>query len=166
MKKNRSFLSSYGAKAALALLMIVSVSGCVNTAREGSTDQAFIKHSLVCENAKRLQAQVVGDGHCVSLIKACSDAPPTQQWRQGRAVYTSRKKSIKPGTVIATFLNGRYPNKTGWHAAIYIEHNADGIWVWDQWLGKPVHKRLIRYRNDGATAGNTAQEYRVVEVRN
>ncbi len=75
-----------------------------------------------------------------------------------------KQSTLAPGTIIATFRNGRYPNQTGWHAAIYIKHDKNGIWVWDQWLGTPVHKRLIRTRYDGATAANTAQAYRIVEA--
>jgi len=71
---------------------------------------------------------------------------------------------LPEGTIIATFKNGRYPSKHGHHAAIYISHSKDGIWVWDQWRGKPVHKRFIRAREDGADAGNTAQAYRIVQV--
>jgi len=71
--------------------------------------------------------------------------------------------SISPGSIIATFKNGNYPNVTGYHAAIYISHDKNGIWVWDQWVGKPVHKRLIRIRKDKATASNSAQEYRLVK---
>ena len=52
---------------------------------------------------------------------------------------------------------------TGYHAAIYIRHDQNGIWVWDQWVGKPVHQRLIRIRYDQATASNSAQAYRIVK---
>jgi len=63
------------------------------------------------------------------------------------------------------FKNGHYPNNAGHHAAIYIKQTNKGIWVWDQWLGTPVHKRLIRIRNDNASPGNTAQEYKVVTIK-
>lgn len=71
---------------------------------------------------------------------------------------------LTSGTIIATFKNGRYPSVSGYHAAIYIEHNESGIWVWDQWRGKAVHKRFIRIRLDGASANNSAQDYRVVTL--
>jgi len=121
-----------------------------------------IPHTHVCPQASDYEGEVVGDGHCVSLIKACSGAPATKLWRPSAFVLKSISSSIEPGTVIATFRNGRYPNQTGWHAAIYISHGPEGIWVWDQWVGKPVHKRLIRYRNDKATPANKAQAYRIV----
>ncbi len=123
------------------------------------------RSSLLCVNAERYAGTVVGNGHCVSLIKKCSNAPDTNQWRPGEKVLPLPTSSLKTGTVIATFLNGHYPNKTGWHAAIYISHNDNGIWVWDQWKGKHVHKRFIRTRKDRASAGNSAQHYRVVTIK-
>ncbi|NND81615.1 MAG: BPSL0067 family protein [Gammaproteobacteria bacterium] len=117
--------------------------------------------SIVCPDAHRFEGQVIGDGHCVSFIKQCAGAPRTALWQPGKHVLDTR---LKTGTIIATFLNGQYPNMSGYHAAIYIEHNRNGIWVWDQWRGKPVHKRFIRRRNDGAPASNTAQAYRIVKI--
>lgn len=118
--------------------------------------------SLFCINAASYAGKVVGDGECVSLIKRCSGAPDTKFWRAGENVISG--PTLKSGTIIATFKNGRYPNATGYHAAIYIEHNKDGIWVWDQWRGKAVHKRLIRTRKDRAQSNNKAQHYQVVKV--
>ncbi len=117
---------------------------------------------LVCHDAQRYANQVVGDGHCVSLIKQCSKAPDTRFWKPGRTVLDQAQ--LPSGTIIATFKNGRYPNRSGYHAAIYIRHDSNGIWVWDQWLGKAVHQRYIRVRSDGATANNTAQAYKTVRV--
>ena len=134
---------------------------------EHDTEVAYAdqnKHSLrsfICENAAIHQSSSVGDGHCVALIRRCSNTPKTALWRPGRQVVDNK---LRPGTVIATFDNGRYPNTHGHHAAIFINQDERGIWVWDQWLGKPVHRRLIRYRNSisGTTPANTAQDYRVV----
>ena len=131
---------------------------------QSEPDESISTGSLtpfICPDAGRYAGQVVGDGHCVSLIKLCSGAPHTNAWKPGPRVMPNR---LRPGTIIATFENGRYPSYTGYHAAIYISHDEDGIWVWDQWIGKPVHRRLIRTRHDGAPASNTAQEYRIVTV--
>ncbi len=113
----------------------------------------------MCPEAAHYESQVVGNGHCVSLIQLCSGAPLTRHWREGPSV---RGASIKAGAVIATFENERYPNKAGWHAAIYISQDEQGIWVWDQWVGKPVHKRLIRFRNGRGTANNDGDAYSIV----
>lgn len=118
--------------------------------------------TLVCKNPASYAGQQVGDGHCVSLIKLCANAPNTNFWRPGEKVQG--RHQLAPGTVIATFKNKRYPNRSGYHAAIYIGQDEQGIWVWDQWLGMPVHQRLIRYRKDQASASNSAQDYRVVKL--
>lgn len=117
------------------------------------------KGAYTCRSAERFHRQVVGSGHCVSLIQHCSGAPQTRNWRQGESV---RGLQLEPGTIIATFRNGKYPNQTGWHAAIYISQNEEGIWVWDQWKGKPVHRRLIRFKNGKGTPNNDGDAYSVV----
>ena len=116
---------------------------------------------LLCNNANRFEHKVIGNGHCVSLIRVCSDAPTTKYWQAGEQVT---KSSPEPGTVIATFANGEYPNRKGYHAAIFISQDQDGIWVWDQWRGKAVHKRLIRFGNKRTEASNSAQAYRIVKL--
>ena len=147
----------------ITLFIIANLSACVATTQ---TNPRSIKQplqaDLICTNVEKHANQVVGDGHCVSLIKQCSGAPPTKHWKPGEQVLGS---TLHAGTVIATFKNGRYPNETSHHAAIYIKQDKHGIWVWDQWLGKKVHKRLIRIRSDGAAPGNTAQAYRVVRIK-
>ncbi|MBX2848103.1 MAG: BPSL0067 family protein [Acidiferrobacterales bacterium] len=158
MKKRTNIKTLYlGAWATLALSACVrgTPSNCANC-----TNQVDVStKNYICTNAQAYQGQVIGDGHCVSFIKYCSGAPNTIDWHPGEKVW---KNDIRPGTIIATFKNNRYPNKTGYHAAIYIEQDAQGIWVWDQWQGKAVHKRLIRWRQDNAADGNTAQSYRTV----
>lgn len=129
--------------------------------RASCTNCPSIKSDLICPNAKRFRGQIIGDGHCVSLIKRCTGAPSTMHWRAGSPVLGN---TLEPGSIIATFEGGRYPNRRGHHAAIYIEQDENGIWVWDQWVGKAVHKRLIRWRDDSAPASNTAQAYRVVTI--
>lgn len=111
-----------------------------------------------CDNAKRYYNRVVGSGHCVALVQRCSDVPLTRYWRPGPYV---KGLNLKPGTIIATFRNGRYPNRSGWHAAVYISQNAKGIWVWDQWRGRSVKKRLIRFNNP-PRASNNGDLYKVV----
>lgn len=159
MNKKTSYSSPSRESISALLFASMLISACSNTNKQTAPDSGF-HNTYVCDNAASYKGKTVGDGHCVSLIKTCSEAPHTKHWKQGAKVLNQTK--LTPGTVIATFKNGRYPNKTGWHAAIYISHDSDGIWVWDQWKGKPVHKRLIRIRNDRAAAGNTAQKYSLV----
>lgn len=106
--------------------------------------------------------RVVDDGHCVAYVRKAAGAPHTSQWRQGEHVRSSRE--LQPGTAIATFdPDGRYGNHTDGrsHCAVLIERRNDGLLVWDQWLGQPVHKRLIRYRG-GGSAVNDGDAYHVI----
>lgn len=140
--------------------LVFLTSACTPSNTKSTKHQSHT--NLICQQAASYAGKVVGDGECVSLIKICSGSPETKYWRPGAKVMTSSK--LKAGTVIATFKNNRYPNLRGYHAAIYIKHDKKGIWVWDQWRGKAVHQRLIKARHDGATANNTANAYRVVEL--
>jgi hypothetical protein len=88
----------------------------------------------------------VGDEECVALIRHYTVAPPTSLWREGEKVLGN--KSLLPGTAIATFVKGRYPNKSnGNHSAFYLGQVSDGIYVIDQWPGprkKSISKRFIK----------------------
>ncbi|MGE0222244.1 MAG: BPSL0067 family protein [Acetobacteraceae bacterium] len=105
--------------------------------------------------------KVVGNGHCVAYVKQVSGAPASSLWKQGEAV---RGNDLPVGTAIATFQDGRYQNATNGnsHAAIYLSQDSSGIWVYDQWLGQPVHKRLIRFRGGAGTPNNDGDAYAVV----
>lgn len=144
------------------LLASITLTGCSSKISKNHEASSF-GTQFRCQKPQRLIDQVVGNGHCVALIRECSNAPHTSTWRPGLRVMSLKSHQVKTGSIVATFLNGKYPNKTGWHAAVYISHDKQGIWVWDQWLGKAVHKRLIRSNNDKATASNQAEEYRLVE---
>lgn len=89
---------------------------------------------------------VVGSRHCVALVQYYARAPVTANWREGEAVLGNA--IIKPGTAIATFVRGRYPNRPhGNHAALFIGQAIGGIYIADQWKadGKTeISVRLIR----------------------
>ena len=90
--------------------------------------------------------------------------PNTSQWREG--VKVKGATNLVRGTVIATFVNGQYPNNsTGQHSAVYDSQDAHGIWVWDQWKGHAVSKRYIRFRASDYTGSlsNNGNAYSVVE---
>lgn len=74
----------------------------------------------------------VGSHQCVALIQTCTNAPPTSAWKEGQRV--NEASFIIKGTAIATFVAGRYPNKSGGnHAAFFVAKGAGGIWVLHQW---------------------------------
>jgi len=113
----------------------------------------------VCEDISRFVDKKVGNGECVDLLKACASTPNTYEWQPGEKVWGN---SIPTGTAIATFKRSKYPNKSGYHAAIYVSQDEKGIYVWDQWRGKNVHLRLIRFDQSKKKPGNDATRYSVI----
>jgi hypothetical protein len=118
--------------------------------------------SYIANNPESYAGQVVGDGQCVAFVRQCSNAPVSSQWAKGVPVKTS---NVAQSTAIATFDDdGNYPDSpTGQHAAIFIGKDGQGIWVWDQWVGQPVHKRLIRYKGLQGSWSNDADRFSVIE---
>jgi hypothetical protein len=113
--------------------------------------------SWIAKNPEQYAGQVVGTGQCVGFVEKAANTPTTPSWKEGRKVQGDM--SIAPGTAIATFdPNGEYGNHTDGrsHAAIFEEQTATGLLVWDQWVGQPVHMRLIRFKppGDGTNANN------------
>jgi len=106
----------------------------------------------------------VDTGHCVRFCQVATPGlPHTSQWRKGRKV---RGGEVPAGTVIATFNSqGRYANALDGssHAAILIAEQDDGLLVWDQWVGHPVQRRVIRFRDGHGTAANDGSRFYVVE---
>ncbi|MEJ8810691.1 BPSL0067 family protein [Variovorax ureilyticus] len=87
---------------------------------------------------------LVGTHQCVVLLQHYAKVPHTSSWTEGRKVHGNA--SIAKGTAIATFVNGKYPNRsTGDHAAFYLSQNAGGIWVVDQWKHTTKLKVQRRY---------------------
>jgi len=83
----------------------------------------------------------VRDGECVALIQHFTKAPHTTQWRQGAHVVDG-PYVLMPGTAIATFVNGKYPQvgKGNRHAAFFLHYGAfddsglvEGIWIMEQY---------------------------------
>ncbi|XLZ68827.1 BPSL0067 family protein [Massilia sp. SR12] len=128
--------------------------------------------SYVYSNAHNLDKQEkVGTFECVALVQHFANAPITSAWRKGDQVMGN--KSLSPGTAIATFVNGRYPNLPhGNHAAFYLGQDAGGIYVVDQWRdmqNKPtISKRFIRSKGKSKSGGyiepsNNADAFSVIE---
>jgi hypothetical protein len=89
-----------------------------------------------------------GHAECVEFIHQTLKAPPTKLWREGKKV-TQDDPSIAPGTAIATFVDGSYPQEgsTGKHAAIYVGQDASGVQVLDQWTSQgEVRQRTIYWK--------------------
>lgn len=106
--------------------------------------------SWTCSDPSPLQGKVIGTGQCVALVEQACGTPTTAHWKAGRKVQGDM--SIQSGCAIACFdSNGTYGNHTDGrsHAAIYMGQTGEGLLVWDQWLGQPVHERLIRFKAPG-----------------
>jgi len=102
--------------------------------------------------------QVVGNGQCVAYVKDAARVPHTSAWRRGRKVDAATPE----GCAIATFgAGGTYENRTDGssHAAILIRCHDAGLLVWDQWRGKAVSQRTIRFKNGQGTANNDGSRY-------
>ncbi|CAN7646238.1 BPSL0067 family protein [Acidovorax sp. Leaf78] len=103
--------------------------------------------SYIYENPESLVGKPLAGTHqCVALVKEYARAPATALWREGAAVKGNLL--LKKGTVIATFVDGKYPNKsTGNHAALYVSQDASGITVVDQWVGVDgIQKRVLAFK--------------------
>jgi hypothetical protein len=103
--------------------------------------------AFVYEDADKLEKlPTVGTKQCVALIQQYTKARAASVWRQGEAV--KGKLTLKKGTAIATFVNGKYPNHgTGNHAAFYLSQDAAGIVVIDQWSKSgTIQKRRLTFK--------------------
>ena len=112
---------------------------------------------------ERFVGKSVGSGQCVALVQAAAPGVgPTSAWRPGERVKGAGH--IPSGTVIATFIHGRYPNNEhGNHAAIYLGHTSDGIRVIDQWKGQAAHERVIQFKRGDNDPSNDGDFFYVVE---
>jgi hypothetical protein len=112
----------------------------------------------------------VGTGQCVALVETFSDVrkPADQFWAEGEAVRGN--PSLRRGTAIATFVDGKYHNnKTGNHAAFYVGQDSEGIWVVDQYVGSGgIRKRHLRFKGKNADGtfvdpSNNGDAFSVIE---
>lgn len=114
-------------------------------------------------------ANAKGETHCVEFIRQTLKAPHTSQWREGAKIQklpAGTPDPVAPGTAIATFVHGEYPQNgsTGKHAAIYLGQNEEGIQVLDQWKSQgQVLPRTIPWKPRRAGLSNDASAFSVLE---
>lgn len=119
---------------------------------------------IIVSNPERWAGQVIGNGHCVRFLQIAGNLPHTTRWRRGPQV---RGNQVRPNTAIATF-GGNPPHKYtshtdgSAHAAVFIEELPEGLRVWDQWRGQPVHQRLIQFRGGKGKAVNDGDRFFVI----
>ena len=140
--------------AAVAATLTVAISGDVPRAAA----------PYVAARPEAFKGRVVGAGYCVDFVKVAAGVPQTAAWREGARVHGN--PHIARGTAIATFeADGTYTNESGNHAAIYLHQDHRGIWVYDQWRGRPVHKRLIRFEGGrGSGQGSKSNDGKLFAV--
>lgn len=107
-----------------------------------------------------------GRAECVELIKQLYDAPRTTFWKEGRKLE-SHVATIPPGTAIATFVKGQYPNhrpRGQKHAAIFVRATEAGIYVLDQFVRQlEVRERFIPWSHPrDRRAVNNASSYSTI----
>jgi hypothetical protein len=87
-----------------------------------------------------------GTGQCAALVQATVAVGLAHTWREGIRVQ-GNGHLIKAGTAVATFVDGYYPNNAhDNHVAYYLEQDASGVTVMDQWVGKRVGSRLMKFK--------------------
>lgn len=118
----------------------------------------------IANNPASYNMTIVPNGQCVAFVRAASGAPMTSSWKEG--IIVKGNTNIREGTAIATFIHGVYPSlPTGNHAAIYIKQDSEGILVWDQWVGHPVQKRHIRFKEGNTDRVNNGNAFSVIEMK-
>jgi hypothetical protein len=107
------------------------------------SDEAFVYRNVKSLN----NSKKVSTGSCASLVQWYTKAGLTSTWREGIKVRGNGDK-ILPGTAVATFENGVYPNRPkDNHAALYVSQDSQAVWVIDQWKGKDkITMRPMRFK--------------------
>jgi hypothetical protein len=118
---------------------------------------------IVADDPHACVGEVVGNGHCMRHVQITAGVPHSSQLRAG---VLARGANLPPGTIIATFHDGRYANQTDGtsHIAILLDQDEEGLHVVDQWVGKPVSERVIRFKGGEGSPVNDGDCYHVVET--
>ena len=107
--------------------------------------------------------RTIGNGHCVAYVREATGLGHTSTWRAGPLA----RDALPPaGTAIATFESGRYgeagPTSSSF-TAILMAIVPEGLLVWDQWVGQPVHQRVIRFQGRAiARHSNDGDRFHVI----
>lgn len=133
----------------------------------------------IYSGVNRLRGQpLVGDGGCALMVEHYAHLPPHQKWRQG--LHIVDQQNVWPGTAIATFENGVYPNwPTGNHVAFFVKFGkrapdgkVESIWVMEQYHGlSAIQMREIPARGQvdskwgkrWANPSNNADAFYIIE---
>jgi hypothetical protein len=102
----------------------------------------------IVEDFEKLMDDPVGSGQCPGIVQSFGGCPLVEFWFEGPKVRGNH--AIPYGTVVATFVDGKYPNwDHGNHVAIYITQDATkGVLVFDQWKGQPAQYRWMKFKDN------------------
>lgn len=154
----------------LALGLSLSVWLAPAQGRENSVQEQVYEGLLPTPEQKIVMEAIrneKGRAECVQLIKALMHAPRTAMWKEGRKLEANWS-SVQPGTAIATFKKGRYPQHGkahgNRHAAIFLRASEAGIYVFDQFAGvSHAAERFIPWHHPrDKSASNNAMAYSTV----
>lgn len=109
--------------------------------------------------------EVIDTGHCMRHVQVVAGVTHSSTLRAGERV---RDMHMLPrGVAIGTFAaNGTYANAVDGssHVALLVSRLSDGLLVVDQWVGQPVHERVLRYRGGEGDACNDGDRFHVIEI--
>lgn len=120
--------------------------------------------SWIATTPSSFDGEVIGTGQCVAYVQEACHAPQTSRWRRG--VRVRGNNTVALGTAIATFgPDGKYQNiPQHSHAAVFHDQLANGLLVWDQWVGHPVAPRLIRFKEGNGAPVDDGDQFYVIEA--
>lgn len=101
------------------------------------------------------------DGECVALVQSVTSVGPTSRWRPGPRVVDL--SYLNPGTVIANFIDGHFPNRHKYHAALFmgftrsVSGKVMSIRVMDQFRGR-MPKNIVKSRDILSRGDKTYRE--------
>ena len=119
--------------------------------------------SFVAADPLQHLGEVVDSGHCMRHVQIVAGVPHSSKLRRGANV---REAKLATGTVVGTFNDaGRYANATDGssHVAVLIRQDPEGLVVIDQWVGQPVHERVVRFKAGHGPACDDGDRYFIVE---
>jgi hypothetical protein len=133
--------------------IIGSVSHASAAGHSGATGSSHVMKSGIDPFGRNRWVSEKDKTECVAFVRQSTGlGVATDKWRPGARVKDAPSGSIPLYTAIATFVDGHYPNAEdkadglGKHAAIYLRHDAEQIWVLDQWNKQgEVKKRPIQF---------------------
>jgi hypothetical protein len=117
---------------------------------------------IYSDNVEKLEGhEPYRDGECVALVQEVTSVGPTIGWYPGPRVVDLL--FLNPGTVIANFVDGRFPNQHGYHAALFmgfgrsVSGKVMSIKVMDQFRGRRP-RNMVKSRDIWARGDKTQRQ--------